>query len=48
MYFFSPFVIHWKSCLGDFAFVVVTGFLLLLLLVYKSMHCTSFLGDLCC
>lgn len=45
---FFPFVIHWKTYLGDFAFVVIV-FFFSLLLDYKSMHCTSFfLGDLCC
>lgn len=50
IYFFFPFVIHWKTYLGDFAFVVIVFFFFFfsLLLVYKSMHCTSFLGDLCC
>lgn len=46
---FFPFVIHWKTYLGDFAFVVIVFFFFSLLLDYKSMHCTSFfLGDLCC
>lgn len=46
--YFFPFVTHWKTCLGDFAFIVVGFFFFCYCWFIRACVALLFLGDLCC